>query len=136
MTVVIDTNTLLQCFSSTSRHYPIWQAIISEKFKVMVSIGIVFEYEEVLGRKASPVISKVIIDALLESPNVEFIEPDFKWNAIIADPDDDKFFDTAIAGNADFVVTNDKHFNVLKTISFPPVQIISSDNFLELITGL
>ena len=94
------------------------------------------EYEEILGRKFSTNTARTIQRFLMESPNVLFVESNFKWNAIIADSDDDKFFDAAIAGNADYIVTNDKHFNIVKPISFPPVQIISSDDFLDLITDL
>ena len=33
---------------------------------------------------------------------------------INADPDDNKFFDIAVAANADYLVTNDAHFNMVK----------------------
>ncbi len=49
------------------------------------------------------------------------------------DPDDNKFVDCAIAGAADFIVTDDKDFNVLKNISFPKVAVLSSDEFLEMV---
>lgn len=136
MKIVLDTNSLIQSFNNFSKHHPIWEGIINEKYDVIVSISIMLEYEEILGSKFSPKTGELIQRFLKESPNVQFVEPDFKWNAIVADPDDNKFFDAAIAGNADFIVTNDKHFNVVKTVSFPPIQIISSDAFLELITGL
>jgi predicted nucleic acid-binding protein len=35
------------------------------------------------------------------------------------DQDDEKFADCAIVSNADYLVTNDRHFEVLKTIQFP-----------------
>jgi len=38
---------------------------------------------------------------------VIFSEPYFKWNLVEKDADDDKFADRAIAGNADYLVTND-----------------------------
>ena len=49
------------------------------------------------------------------------------------DPDDNKFFDIAVAGNADYLVTNDAHFNVVKQVSFPSVKIITADEFLEIL---
>ncbi|MEM1319978.1 MAG: PIN domain-containing protein, partial [Bacteroidota bacterium] len=36
-----------------------------------------------------------------------------------------------IAGRVKFVVTNDKHFNILKNIPFPKVEIITIQDFLE-----
>ncbi|MBB6004197.1 PIN domain-containing protein [Arcicella rosea] len=68
---------------------------------------------------------------LLAQPNVEKREIFFKWGLLENDYDDNKFVDTAIVGNVDFIVTNDKHFNPLKDIDFPKVEIIDIDTFLE-----
>ena len=54
-----------------------------------------------------------LIDAILESKHVELITPYYHFNLITADPDDNKFVDCAIAANAHYIVSNDKHFNVL-----------------------
>ena len=51
------------------------------------------------------------------------------------DKDDNKFADCAIAGNADYLVTNDSHFNVLKTIGFPKITIITIDEFLAILNN-
>ena len=50
---------------------------------------------------------------------------------VVVDKDDNKFVDCAIAGNAKFIVTNDKHFNALKDIHFPIVDVVSSADFLQ-----
>jgi predicted nucleic acid-binding protein len=43
-----------------------------------------------------------------------------------------KIFRSIIEGtNADLIVTSDHHFNVLKGISFPKVEIISPEEFSE-----
>jgi predicted nucleic acid-binding protein len=46
-------------------------------------------------------------------------------NLIQNDKDDDKFVDCAIASNADAIITHDKHFNILKTIPFPSINIMN-----------
>ena len=51
---------------------------------------------------------------------------------ITTDVDDNKFADAAIAGNADYLVTEDKDFNELKSISFPKMQVISLKEFKAL----
>ena len=61
--------------------------------------------------------------------------PYFHFKLIIADPDDDKFVDCAIAANAKFVVTDDGHFDVLKQIDFPKVEIIGLDDLIKEIEG-
>ncbi len=45
------------------------------------------------------------------------------------DKDDDKFVDCAIATNADYIVTEDSHFQHLKNIKFPPLVVLSLDEF-------
>ncbi|MFM9840969.1 MAG: putative toxin-antitoxin system toxin component, PIN family [Cyclobacteriaceae bacterium] len=50
------------------------------------------------------------------------------------DADDNKFVDCAIASNSDYIVTNDRHFEILKTIEFPKVQIVNVNEFKELLT--
>ena len=72
---------------------------------------------------------------LLSASNVEKQDVFFRWQLIEIDKDDNKFVDRSIAGNADYLVTNDKHFSVLKTIEFPPITIITIDEFLELLNN-
>ena len=67
------------------------------------------------------------------APNVELITNYFKWNLIIDDPDDNKFVDCAITANAKFLVSNDKHFNILKEIDFPKVELIRVSSEKEII---
>ena len=60
----------------------------------------------------------------------------YKWNAINLDPDDNRFYDIAVAANADYLVTNDAHFNQIKGIPFPKVIVINSEELLQLISKL
>jgi len=64
------------------------------------------------------------------APNVELITNYFKWNLIIDNPDDNKFVDCAITK---FSVSNDKHFNILKEIDFPKVELIKAEEFKEIL---
>jgi len=58
-------------------------------------------------------------------------EPFYNWNLITADPEDNKYVDCAIRSNADFIVTNNKHFNILKQINFPKVTCITIEEFMD-----
>jgi predicted nucleic acid-binding protein len=50
------------------------------------------------------------------------------------DPDDDnKFADAAIAANATLLVTNDRHFDVLKATGFPKVTTCTAQQFLQIL---
>ena len=64
-----------------------------------------------------------MVQTLLNAPTVEFIEPFYRFNLIIQDPDDNKFVDCAIAGNATYIVSNDLHFDVLKQTDFPKLVV-------------
>ncbi|WP_394354870.1 PIN domain-containing protein [Hymenobacter armeniacus] len=60
-----------------------------------------------------------------------FRKPIYNWQLITADGDDNKFVDVAIAAGAEFLVTNDRHFQVLQAIEFPLVPVISLAGFLD-----
>lgn len=60
----------------------------------------------------------------------------FRFHLIKSDEDDNKFVDCAIAANARYIVTEDHHFDVLKSIEFPVVDIIRIDKFVLLLTSL
>lgn len=74
--------------------------------------------------------AKNVIDLLLKSKNVDYITPHFKFGLITADHDDDKFVDCAFAANATFIVSDDKHFDVLKDIPFPKLLVLKLKEFL------
>lgn len=63
--------------------------------------------------------------------NVIRKNPHFSFGLIEADKDDNKFVDCAIAANARCIVTEDKHFKILKEISFPKVEVVNIDYFKE-----
>ncbi|QPH41703.1 putative toxin-antitoxin system toxin component, PIN family [Pedobacter endophyticus] len=133
MRVVIDTNCLLASIPPKSKHYWLYQAFKDERFDWLISNEILTEYIEKLTDIYSENTAIVVYSILSVAPNVEFIEPFFKWQLIELDPDDNKFADLTIAGNADYLVTNDKHFNPLKSIDFPKINILSIDEFKQLL---
>ncbi|NJN34970.1 MAG: putative toxin-antitoxin system toxin component, PIN family [Saprospiraceae bacterium] len=133
MRVVLDSNVLLISISRRSQHHPIFQAILSGTITLCVSNSILEEYEEKIGEFWSPEVANNTIETLMKSPYMERFDPRYNWVLIYADPDDDKFADCAIAGNATYLVTNDHHFNVLKTLPFPPFNIVLADVFLEML---
>lgn len=56
----------------------------------------------------------------------------FKFNLIAQDPDDNKFVDCAFSSNCDYLLTNDKHFDFLKTLDFPQLNIINLEKFRKI----
>lgn len=134
MKVVLDSNALLVSIPRNSPYRPIFDSFLLEKFSLSISNEVLDEYIEVISRYANDIVAVNIAELLISKVNVEKIEVYYRWNLIDTDKDDNKFVDLAIAGNADYIVTNDSHFNVLKDISFPTVKTISIEGFLKMIS--
>ncbi|MCU0345665.1 MAG: putative toxin-antitoxin system toxin component, PIN family [Saprospiraceae bacterium] len=133
MKVVIDTNVLLVMLPEKSNDHDLFLALLNGAYEVFVTQDILLEYEEIIAAKNGHDIAKAAIELIASLPNVHFIRKYFYWNLIAADPDDDKFTDCAIAADAAFLVSDDKHFNVLKTIDFPKVNLLGKAAFRRLL---
>jgi len=129
----LDTNVLLVSISSKSQYHWIFQGILNARYELFVSNEILTEYEEIIGLKYNPTVAEHTIKTLLLLPNVHMTTVYYQWQLIEQDPDDNKFADCAIVANADGLVTQDKHFNVLKQLAFPDVNVISVEEFKILI---
>jgi predicted nucleic acid-binding protein len=57
----------------------------------------------------------------------------YQLNLITADEDDNKFVDCAFAANADYIITHDHHFGILKTIAFPRIPILDIHQFKQVL---
>jgi len=136
MRVVLDTNVLLVSISRRSLHHPIFQAFEEKIYELLITTDILLEYEEVIGEEMSASLATKVVKGIQEAANVWHIHKYYFWDLITIDPDDNRFVDCAIAGIADFIVTDDRHFKVLKKIPFPKVKVISADDFVEILTGV
>ncbi len=94
------------------------------------------EYAEVVEQKTTSEISQNVLRLLINLPNLRLIQTYYNWQLIVADPDDDKFFDCAVAAQADYIVSDDGHFKVLKDIPFPKMKVIKGMEFLDLIENI
>ncbi len=134
MVVVLDANAPLVSIPSKSFYRPIFDALINGEFNLVLTNDILSEYVEVIERKANASVSNNIAEMLLNLSNLRKIEVYFEWQLIDKDPDDNKYVDAAISGTADFIVSNDRHFNQLKSLDFPKVNVISIEEFLNLLS--
>jgi putative PIN family toxin of toxin-antitoxin system len=129
MRIVLDTNCLLVSVQEYSDYFWLWKAFCDREFVLCYTDEILNEYQEVLTHYYSAALAKYVIDAILNAPHAERITVYYKWNLIAADPDDNKFSDCAVSANARYIVSNDKHFNILKQIDFPKINIIDINAF-------
>ena len=65
--------------------------------------------------------------------NVTFVDPHFRLGLITEDPDDNKFVDCAFAANAEYLVSDDKHFKILQRTPFPQLNLVRMAEFIKII---
>lgn len=133
--IVIDTNVLASALSSKSNYHWVIDLLLEEKFDLYITDEILFEYEEILKARYSESVATNFLTALKELPNVHFAHVYFRWN-LISDPDDNKFADCYIAAGANYLLSHDAHFSVLKQITFPKVNVMKLDEFQSTIKDL
>lgn len=133
MKVVIDTNVLLVSLPRRSKYHPIFLTLLQRRYDLCITTDILNEYEEIFSEKANHQVAIEALEIITQLPNIIQINKYFFWQLIHADPDDNKFADCAIAASADFIVSDDAHFNILKNIDFPVVKVIGKDEFLEIL---
>lgn len=103
--------------------------MIQGKIIICVSNEILLEYREILAQKNGTEVAENVINFLTISPFTEKVEIFYHFHLIQGDEDDNKFVDCAISSNALCLVSNDSHFNILKTIPFPKVTLLSLASF-------
>ena len=133
MKIVLDTNCLLPAIFDNSPYIWLWEAFCKDEFSLCCSTEMLEEYEELLASFYSIEISESVINTITNASNFIPVVPYFKWNLIVADPEDNKFADCALNAGADYIVTNDKHFNILKGMNFPYVKVVDIETFKKII---
>ena len=88
------------------------------------------EYEEILSNKTSKEIAHNIVEAIARLSTTIYQEAYYHFGLIKSDVDDNKFVDCAVAADAEYIVTNDKHFDVLKMIPWPKLSVIIIKDFI------
>jgi uncharacterized protein len=134
MKVVIDTNIFLVAISRKSPFHWIFEELILGKFKLCLTNEILSEYEEIIGFHMGIDAANATLKVLMELGNVEKVDIYFRWN-LIKDADDNKFTDCALACGANYLVTHDADFKVLKKLKFPKVTVITAEEFEDVLNS-
>ena len=129
--VVIDTNCLLQIIARKSPYRPIWDAFLAGKYQLCVSNEILEEYQEILEQQITPTVAENVILLILNRNNTILVDPHFRMELVTKDRDDNKFVDCAFAAGADYLVSEDSHFNVLRSTPFPSLNLVTLDEFMQ-----
>ena len=132
--VVLDANVFVSALISRAgppaRVLQQWE---EERFAVVISEAILQELDRVLHyprlyqkyKLSEERISRFL--GLLRT-QCALVEPTIKLSVIKRDPTDDRYLECAIAGNADIIVSGDKH--LLELATYQNIQILSPAGFL------
>ena len=129
--IVLDTNVLISGIFWSGTPSKILDLWVNDKFQLLTTQPILEEYNNTLnriskGKKDNLVNAWMLF--IVENSVVVNIKKKFKLSA---DPDDDKFIDCAVSGNADFIVSGDAHLLDLKSVL--NVKIIKPNIFFDIL---
>lgn len=127
--IVLDTNVVVSMIGRKSLNRWIFDKILAAEFILCISNEILFEYEEVLSTKTNTIVASNFIDFLVSFPAVEHVNVFFNWNLIVADVDDNKFVDCAVAAQAYCIVSEDRHFRPYRLNIHPPLLVLTIEEF-------
>ena len=116
MRIVLDTNVLVSGVFWKGLPFSILEQWISDSFTLLLSEEIFIEYQNVLFRisrgKKDDLVNKWLL-LIAESAQFVRVKKRFKLSR---DPDDDKFIECAVSGNAQYIVSGDSDLLDLKSV--------------------
>ena len=129
--MVLDTNIFVSGIFWEGASENVLYAWADNKFKLVISSEIIAEIVKILMNFKIPLSFKdMLLWLSILLWKAELVEPEEKLYVIKDDSDDNKFLEAAIAGKADFIVSQDKH--LLKLKEYENIKIITPEEALSL----
>lgn len=130
MRIVLDTNVFISGIFFTGPPYQILKAWRDGKVQLLVSPSILDEYQRIaveLALQFHDVDLRPFWDLL--TIQAEIVLAPTLPQVIHDEPSDDKFLEAAVAGNASYIISGDKH--LLKLSEFQGIQILKPKDFVQ-----
>jgi len=133
--VVFDTNVLVSILIRKGKPRDLWNSILEEeKIKLILSEELFSEFSGVIARPhlqkyADKQAAGIFQEMLLQKGELVKIKEHLRQ--VTGDPDDNIIVETAVAGDAEYIVSGDKHLLDLK--EFRGIQIVSVASMLPII---
>lgn len=130
--IVLDTNVLVSATIHNGKPRKLLQAGIKGKYRILSSREILNEFSEVLQRPQFKMTRDDVIrivSALIDT--VENIHVTSDVRAVNSDPDDNVIVNTALDGNADYIVSGDP--DLLDLEEFDGIEIVPVSRMLEIL---
>ena len=132
MRIVLDTNIFISGIFWKGASNKVLMNWKEGKFTLVTSLETILEIIKVLKDfkiKLSEDMIKELVDLIVQ--NSIIVEPKEKIDIVKDDPNDNIFIETAVAGNVDYIITQDNH--LLKIKEFNGIRIITPEKFLDVV---
>ncbi len=130
MRAVYDTNVLISIFLSNGVPKKVFMRVLKGDVGLLLSEQLLSEFKGVISRKKFGFSKEDVMrmtDLLQKAGYI--VEPRVRLNHIKDDPDDDRVLECAVAGNAGYIVSGDRH--LLDLGEFRGIKIVTAAKFLE-----
>jgi putative PIN family toxin of toxin-antitoxin system len=129
MRVVADTNVLVSAFLFGGLPRIFLDLSLGGTFSLITSGALLDELDEKLrGKLVVPETKAQTFLSQLKT-NARVVHPSLVLNAVPDDPDDNRVLECAVAGEAEFIVSGDKH--LLRLGSHAGIRIVTVRQFLQ-----
>ena len=131
--VVIDTNVLISSiFWDEGNSHKIAALAIQQKITNFTSTEMLNELANVLRKKFNQPEDKIENQLALVANYSQIIEPEIKVNVVKDDCKDNIILECALACNADYIVSGDRHLLALK--EYRGIKIVKPADFFKIIS--
>lgn len=129
MNIVLDTNVVISGIFFSGPPFEILKAWQQGELHIVLSPEIMNEYYRVAEelQERFPTVDAEPVLTLIAA-NSEIIQPPTLSSQICEDPDDDKFLTCALAGNAEVIISGDKH--LLNVAVYQGIPVLNPSTFV------
>lgn len=132
MKIVLDTNIFISGIHWNGPSEKVIRSWLEKKFILISSVPIIEELVRILQSFKKPLTPEEI--EWWKNLICDFsiiVEPTERLDLVKAHPDDNKFFEAAVAGDAQYIITQDHH--LLRICDFQGIRVLSPEEFCSLI---
>ena len=131
MRVVLDTNIFISGIHWTGHSGKLIDAWLDDRFELISSEEILQELARTLLTFKRPLPEEDIMNWIsLIAAKAFIVAPTIDFEAVKTDPDDNKFVNAAVEGNAEYIVSQDT--DLLNIKEFRGMKILSPQDFLTI----
>ncbi len=133
MKVVLDTNVLISSTLWAGSANKTLLLLIGKNAGLYASRAILEEYAEIVRREFPQVVEKLpqLMENILSFSTIA--ETSVRLDVVKADPDDNRIIECAMASQAEFILTYDKH--LLKLKEYEGVKILTPESMRSLLNA-